>query len=336
MATFPEPKVSRLALATLLWAVFVLQSRAGEIRQDGSESPEAWLGRMNRSVATLSFEGNFVYLSGRFLEAMRLSHQVVGGRLRESLFSLTGEPRRIVRDGGMLAITTWVDGKPHTIRQPSKGRLSPLKPLEARALRRYYHLMMGKPARIAGREGVVVALVPRDGLRYGYRLTLDRESGLPLDLTVMDGEGNLISRIMFTRLKLRQAASVVEAEKGNGPPPAATAMAAPPPPEKEGASQEGSPDSSWTFQELPAGFRLVSHKRLERGRQEHFVFSDGLATVSAYVEPLGKGDQAFTGETSLGSVNAYGRRLDGHQLTVVGEVPHKTLRLVAQALRRKE
>ena len=94
--------------------------------------------------------------------------------------------------------------------------------------------------------------------------------------------------------------------------------------------------SIWEFQELPPGFRMVSHQTVGTGEQEHFVFSDGLATISAYLEPLAEGDRPFDGETSLGSINALGRHVDGQQLTVVGEVPHKTLRLVASALRRRE
>ncbi len=338
MAASPGSKVSRLLLLALLWGGFLLQPLAGEGQSGSGETPAQWLGRMNRSVAHLSFEGNFVYLSGRFLEAMRLRHQIVDGRPRESLFSLTGQPREIVRDADVLTITTWVGGKPQTISHPSSGRLSPLKPLEADALQHHYHLMMGKPARIAGREGVVVALVPRDDLRYGYRLTLDRESALPLDLTVMDGEGNLVSRIMFTQLKLQGGDPDDESQAAVEPVPSRSrAVRMTVAGGEDGSVSTGQKGgSSWTFGELPAGFRLVSHKHNERGRQEHFVFSDGLATISAYLEPLGEGDRPFNGETSLGSVNAYGRQLDGYQLTVVGEVPHRTLQLLANALREKE
>jgi len=346
MVAFPGSKVSRLLLLALLWSGLSLPLQAEEDGRGQEETPAQWLGRMNRSVAHLSFEGDFVYLSGRLLEAMRLRHQIVDGRPRESLFSLTGQRREIVRDANVLTITTWVDGRPRKISHPSSGRLSPLKPLEADALRRHYRLMMGKPARIAGREGVVVALIPRDDLRYGYRLTLDRESALPLDLTVMDGAGNLVSRIMFTRLRLHGDGREENAGAGQlmameqpvdfEPGTVHTIKTAAAEGEDRGPVA-GEPDSGWSFEELPAGFRLVSHKfgDVGAGKQEHFVFSDGLATISAYVEPLGEGDRPFNGETSLGSVNAYGRQLDGHQLTVVGEVPHRTLRLLANAMRWK-
>jgi sigma-E factor negative regulatory protein RseB len=328
-------------LLPLLWAGFPWPTMAGEEgrHETSAKSAVHWLSEMNRSVTHRSFRGDFVYLSGRFLEAMELRHWIVNGRPRESLFSLTGEPRRIVRDADMLTITTWKGGKPYRVTHPSRGRLSPLKPLEAEALQRHYRLMMGKPARIAGREGVVVALVPRDDLRYGYRLTLDRESALPLDLTVMDGAGNLVSRIMFTRLRLEQdempstsksEPSRSEAKAGQGEEAGAHFASQP-------SRSEADEDSrAWTFHGLPAGFRVVSHRYNASIRQEHFVLSDGLATISAYIEPLGKGDHPFKGETSLGSVNAYGLPLGDYQMTVVGEVPHKTLRLVAQAVVRKQ
>ena len=200
---------------------------------------------------------------------------------------------------------------------------------------------MGKLARIAGRYGVVVMLLPSDDLRYGYRLIIDRQNALPLDLTVMDGAGEPVSRIMFTRLELigEAEATTDTADSPDMQTPvlaSARSVAEPETPMTTAAQENGiNEGSSWEFKELPPGFRMISYKRIGSGTQEHFVFSDGLATISAYIEPLSEGDRPFDGETSLGSINALGRPVDGQHLTVVGEVPHKTLRLVASALRRK-
>ena len=339
MVVSPGRKVSRVLYLALLCSAFLLSGLvfAEETGGGAQRTPAQWLEEMNRSVVHRSFRGDFVYLSGPYLEAMQLRHWIVDGRPRESLYSLTGEPREIVRDADLLTITTWEDGKPHKVVHPSRGRLSPLKPLEAAMLQRHYRLLMGKPARIAGRNGVVVALVPRDDLRYGYRLTLDQESALPLDLTVMDGSGNLISRIMFVRLQLEETDPVSggadQDESGAGAEGTVVrSQSGARNPENEEDPLAG---SSWTFRELPDGFQVISHQHDESIGQEHFVLSDGLATVSAYIEPLAEGDRPFTGKTSLGSVNAYGLPIGKYQMTVVGEVPHKTLSLVAHALVRK-
>ena len=340
MAAFPGNKVNRPLLLLFLLNGFISQAIAADDGDKGN--PIHWLERMNRSVLDLSYEGDFVYLNGKSLEAMRIRHQVTNGEPLESLHTLTGAPREVIRDAYTITIVTQVDGQEKRIQQPSTGKLSPLKPLKPESLKGYYRFVMGKLARIAGRYGVVVMLVPSDDLRYGYRLIIDRQNALPLDLTVMDGDGEPVSRIMFTRLELigEADAATDTADSPDMPTPALastrsvaeseTLMAA-------NAAQDNGVEegSSWEFRELPPGFRMISYKRIGSGSQEHFVFSDGLATISAYLEPLADGDRPFDGETSLGSINALGRHIDGQQLTVVGEVPHKTLRLVASALRRK-
>ncbi|MFP4076197.1 MAG: MucB/RseB C-terminal domain-containing protein, partial [Halochromatium sp.] len=66
------------------------------------------------------------------------------------------------------------------------------------------------------------------------------------------------------------------------------------------------------------------------GGRRWFLISDGLSTVSVYVEP----DQGhgFTGAKRVGAMNAAGRILDGHQITVVGEAPLPTVQAIADAL----
>jgi negative regulator of sigma E activity len=68
---------------------------------------------------------------------------------------------------------------------------------------------------------------------------------------------------------------------------------------------------------------------------QHFVLSDGLAMVSVYIEKSLADEQALEGESSMGSVNAYGRRVDGHRVTVMGEVPKATVKQIAEAVARK-
>ena len=64
---------------------------------------------------------------------------------------------------------------------------------------------------------------------------------------------------------------------------------------------------------------------------EHLVFSDGLATVSVYVETVTGDSEPLGGLSSMGAVNAYGAVADGHQITVVGEVPAATVEMMARS-----
>ena len=89
---------------------------------------------------------------------------------------------------------------------------------------------------------------------------------------------------------------------------------------------------------MPTGFQLNAHRRSpaveHMGDLEHFIFSDGLASVSVYVH---EADDEITleGVSQMGQVSAFGRLVDGYQVVVVGEVPARTLTLFASRIRPK-
>jgi sigma-E factor negative regulatory protein RseB len=92
----------------------------------------------------------------------------------------------------------------------------------------------------------------------------------------------------------------------------------------------------WVFEKMPAGFIMDLHSRrsdgLGGGIMDHFLFSDGLASVSVYVEPNGEGI-GLRGGAQMGAMNAFGREVDGHQVTAVGAVPPVTVQAIAEAIR---
>ena len=90
----------------------------------------------------------------------------------------------------------------------------------------------------------------------------------------------------------------------------------------------------WEFVGLPAGFglQLQDHWNDEAGRRvEHFLLSDGLASVSVYVEK-GSGE-GLQGGAHVGAVNAWGGTVAAHQVTAVGEVPAGTVHQAVESLR---
>jgi sigma-E factor negative regulatory protein RseB len=75
------------------------------------------------------------------------------------------------------------------------------------------------------------------------------------------------------------------------------------------------------------------HSHGKWGPVEQLVLTDGMATVSVFVEQLGEQAKAFNGVSHVGAVNAYGTVVNDHQLTVVGEVPLATVQLIGKSLR---
>ena len=98
--------------------------------------------------------------------------------------------------------------------------------------------------------------------------------------------------------------------------------------------------TNWIVAELPPGYVKVDHiERAAKGKRSpvnQMIFSDGLASVSLFIEPLSKGVRPKTGHMIVGSTNICAHVIDGYQITVVGEVPAATVQQIAKAVSFKK
>ena len=94
----------------------------------------------------------------------------------------------------------------------------------------------------------------------------------------------------------------------------------------------------WAAVRLPAGFTLNARlmRKLPAREQpvEHLVYSDGLAVVSVFIEKAeAKAESSvLSGLTHMGAVYAFGKVIDGHQVTVVGEAPALTVDMIGASV----
>jgi sigma-E factor negative regulatory protein RseB len=65
----------------------------------------------------------------------------------------------------------------------------------------------------------------------------------------------------------------------------------------------------------------------------HLVYTDGIASVSVFVEPRKANTAGAEGPARVGSSSAYSTVVDGHQITAVGEVPPSTVELIAKQVK---
>jgi sigma-E factor negative regulatory protein RseB len=88
---------------------------------------------------------------------------------------------------------------------------------------------------------------------------------------------------------------------------------------------------------LPGGFKKITEiSRPMRDRKTpvtHLVFSDGLAGISVFIEDLGDRVDVNSGLSSQGSIQIYSRVSGDKLITVVGEVPPRTVIQVAESVR---
>ena len=94
--------------------------------------------------------------------------------------------------------------------------------------------------------------------------------------------------------------------------------------------------SGWEVTTLPGGFMLSSREKQGAAKNsmplEHMVYSDGLAMVSVFIEEVNVLSRPEARPTKIGGVNAFATYIDGYQITAVGEVPLKTVRLMANSV----
>ncbi|MGA8259385.1 MAG: MucB/RseB C-terminal domain-containing protein [Arenicellales bacterium] len=310
----------------------------------GAEDGAQWLMKINNAARQLNYEGTFVYVQGNRVESMRVTHRAHGGSMRQRIYSLNGAPREVIRDDKQI----WCyipDRKVgvHEYRRVSKEGFPNLLPQAVDHLVKYYKVYKGAEGRLADRRAQQIMVLPKDDFRYGYDLWADEKSGLLLKAVLLDHDKHPIEQYLFTSVDI--GGDIPESELEPVTPKDDLVWYGD---AQGGDSSEESGSSSdmsaghWVIGRVPAGFMLTRKiKRLSPMRArvvEHYVYSDGLASVSVFVQAIDKGDHRarINGINKMGAVHAFGREINGHQITVVGEVPSQTVDLIGMSVSPKE
>lgn len=323
------------AAAVWMWSLLTLlgvMTHSAQAADEGSGAARAWLEKIVTAALNLSYEGTFIYRRDDQLVAMRVIHVADGQTERERLIALSGRQREIIRDAdGTVCILP--EQKQVRLNNVGLSKSFPPRSVENIAgLEKYYRFSVGDAERIAGRKARMVVIEPRDRYRYGYRIWVDEASGLLLQSDLVDENGIAVEQVMFTELDIvnkvtpAMAAAVVITDEMR------KSMA-----KSSSARPLNSPSAalSWRVGQTPAGFKLAEryrHRTRGGALLEHGVLTDGMASVSVFVEPLDAAQPPFEGVSQMGAVSAFGAVMNERQLTVVGEVPVGTVQLIGRAI----
>jgi sigma-E factor negative regulatory protein RseB len=300
---------------------------------------------MEIALGQRNYQGTFVHEHDGQTETLRVVHRASGGEPGERLVSLDGSSREFIRHEGEIR-TYFPERRVVLVENgPSDGLLlAELRRLDTVGAQ-YYRLSELPVTRVSGRVAHVVAVEPLDDLRYGYRLWIDEGSAMPLKTQMLATGGRVVEQLVFTELTLpatipdsalqpdldaRDWRWLREARAAAVPgvPASTAALGVAPPPGALG----------WQPGPLPPGFRMTANTVQSLPGSgaivTHMVFSDGVASVSVFVEPQrGAPAAASDSLTSVGSSSALSTVVSGHKVTAIGEVPPDTVRAIATALR---
>lgn len=323
-------RVSFMSLAHVC-ALLIISSSAWAKADDESAALNL-LKAMHSAGRQLNYQGTFVYVNSGKMESMRIYHRVDAKGEYDRMVHLNGSTREVIRNGDKVTCILSDKKSVHVSKLDGGAQhfLSTL-PSNFSEFTQYYSFALAGQDRVAGRITKVVRVDPRDKFRYGYRFWLDAENSLLLKSQVLAENGIPIEQLMFTSIEIvREISPELLKSELTGERYTVTED------KSEGAAGSGAP-LYWRVVQLPLGFQPTGHTtRYVVGGGDpthHMTLSDGLASVSVYIEKLDVSKKRFVGSSFMGAVNIHGIVVDEHQVTVVGEVPAATVKMVAESIR---
>ncbi len=345
---------SKWRSASVLWLLFATQLVAAQgahsVAAAGAAAVAAapdrdlsdWLLRLHAaSMRNRAYIGTVVLSAGGNMSSARIWHVCEGDQQMERVENLTGAPRSTFRHNAQV-VTFLPDAKiARTERRESLGLFPDVLKASGGSIPAFYEARVQGTERVAGLEAQVVSLQPKDALRYGYRLWTDKKTSLVVKLQTLDGAGKVLEQAAFSELQLD---APVRMEK------LAQMMAA-----TEGYKLENTElvkttalAEGWVLANAVPGFAPVSCFKRSGATGNpaastlQWVFSDGLASVSLFVEPFDRTRHLQEVSVTTGATQTLTRKqpdaATGRDwwLTAVGEVPAATLKAFALGLERKK
>jgi len=300
------------------------------------------LKQMSEAGQNQNYHGTFILRKSADLSSLRVTHGVDEQGVWERMESLNGESKQILRHNNRV-FSVYPARQLVTVRHTSDQQsLHPQLPENIDQLKLFYSMTRLADDRIANHPTLVVDLLPKDEYRYGYRYWIDKNTGMLLRCDLLTDSDEVAEQMMFTSLEyvdgtsshgfdLQQFDRFTQQVIGKS---------------KSDSTKNSKTD--WKVRQLPKGFMLMQNtmryskptglmsSKNDKGEAnplpdlQHLVYSDGLASVSVFIEKNKGNGSHLQGASSMGSVNAFGHTLDKYAITVVGAVPEKTVQLIAQ------
>ena len=273
------------------------------------------LDKMSRNIQQISYHGVATLQRDGDMQVLQLSHVVDQDSSAERLTELTGQGAQVERATHPLDCI-----------HPGQQMLRLGAALQAGDcnIARQYRLRVSGGERIAGRNAVRIEVDPRDMYRFGYIMYLDQETGLLLKSETIGRGSRVLEKFQFAHLSYNEAmpeiSGVTVTHQARHPDPHTQTISAP-------------VSRAWTVSWLPRGFTPADRSLGISGRR---TYTDGLAVFSVFLEDLKHEIRPGEGLVRDGGTTSYTRGMlvagEPVLVTVVGDVPVNTARLVADSI----
>ena len=319
-------------LAAALWVL----TASTALAQPPSVSPEhrslkEWLSRVHDATRMRNFTGTLVVSAGGLLGSSRIWHACDGEQQMEKVEVLTGAPRTIVRRNSEVITFAPEARIARKETRESLGIMPELLRTHEGRIADHYRLKAVSMDRVAGHSADLLHIEARDHLRYGYKVWAEKKTGLLLKLQTLDAQQQVKEQVAFTELQLDANVSMehlkLQMNQTEGYQIESVKQ------QKTSALAQG-----WRLRQPVPGFvELACHipvGAFKEAKPMQWVLSDGLASVSLFLEPFDSKRHGYGGVSASGATHVLARQMGAYWLTAMGEVPVATLEAFAASLER--
>jgi sigma-E factor negative regulatory protein RseB len=290
-----------------------------------------WLQAIQAAAQRQNYRGTIVYQRGGAMQTSRVVHYFDGNVSHERLQVLDGKRREYVRRDAEVQCLypdskrVRLERRPEQERFPAIGAGTPNEILER------YRLVERGVERVANTDCRVLVLEPKDDLRYGLWLCAEARTALLLKAVTLDERAQALDQMAFADLRIGERLDRSQLKPSWSTEGWTIERSEPQPADFEG--------SGWQIS-APEGFRLQSAVKRSMAATPggapamQVVYGDGLATLSVFIEAGAGNAPASDDAYTQGPISAYARRIGDALVTVIGEVPPKTVRQLAMSVTR--
>lgn len=318
------PNEFPIGLRKVLLGLFALFGLMGFASQTFAvDETQLWtlISQTHEKARSLNYSGYLSTKSGEHTQNSRLEHFATAEGEFELIEKLDGQPSRWIRHNDQIQCII-PDRK---LILSEKRQINSSFPRVftnadgSASLAQFYSIDELPTRRVAGRQARVLRLIPKDQMRYEYRLFVDKEHSLLLRSESYSRQGELLERVGFSEITFSSDLSKkpVLIEAGPGWKEASTKIL----PIDDRKLPYVLPQSLQGFSKMNAFCRMKDNNQ----EVHQAVFSDGLATLSVFIQKAQTGQSLPSVPMSHGAVMSKSEIQGTHLVTVLGEVPVVTL-----------
>lgn len=294
--------------------------------EDKSVSGRQWLDKADEAMQSVAYQGTVVFLKNGHVDIMKYRHVLENSDEIETLTSLNSPLREVTRRSSRVSCLFKETSEEVKTQHPTDRSFIVNLPVSNQAIDDQYLLATAGQETVAMRPAQVIAVLPKDDLRYARKIWVDSETYLPIRAELYGLDGTLLEQVMFAEVIVNQKSSEPSVHTRHTDYHEQI---------KKDASDKFA-QSRFQLEFWPSGFDAMffADKAMQKSQKtvEHLLLSDGFSNISIYFEAKDAKGRGLEGLRTLGAVNSFSRTIGDTQVTVLGEVPAKTVELVAKGI----